>query len=74
MKVVYLGPTEPHTLEHGRVYEVLSEEDGWYRIIDKSGEDYLYPKDEFKTIEDWNKIWWVQRKRSWNREKIRLSI
>jgi len=56
MKVVYLGPTEFHTLEHGRVYEVLSEEDGWYRIIDKSGEDYLYPKDEFKTIEDSNKI------------------
>lgn len=59
MKVVYLRPTESHTLEHGKVYEVLSEEDGWYRIIDKSGEDYLYPKDEFKTIEDSNKIWWV---------------
>ena len=28
MKVVYLGPTESHTLEQGRVYEVLSEEDG----------------------------------------------
>ena len=56
MKVVYLGPTEFHTLEHGRVYEVLSEEDGWYRIIDKSGEDYLYPKDEFKILEDSHKI------------------
>ncbi len=21
---------ESHTLEHGKVYEVLSEEDGWY--------------------------------------------
>ena len=59
MKVVYLGPTEFHTLEHGRVYEVLSEEDGWYRIIDKSGEDYLYPKDEFKILEDSHKIWGV---------------
>ena len=56
MKVVYIGPTESHTLEHGIVYEVLSEEDGWYRIIDKSGEDYLYPKDEFKTLEDSHKI------------------
>lgn len=56
MKVVYIGPTEPHTLEHGRVYEVLSEEDGWYRIIDKSGEDYLYPKNEFKILEDSHKI------------------
>ena len=52
MKVVYLGPTEFHTLEHGRVYEVLSEEDGWYRIIDKSGEDYLYPKDDFIILEE----------------------
>ena len=56
MKVVYLGPTESHTLEHRRVYEVLSEEDGWYRIIDKSGEDYLYPKDEFIILEDLHKI------------------
>ena len=44
MKVVYIGPTESHTLEHGIVYEVLSEEDGWY------------PKDEFKTLEDSHKI------------------
>jgi len=56
MKVIYVGPTEPNTLDYGGVYEVLSEEDGWYRIIDKSGEDYLYPKNEFKTIEDSNKI------------------
>lgn len=56
MKVIYVGPTEPNTLDYGEVYEVLSEEDGWYRIIDKSGEDYLYPKDEFKIIEDSHKI------------------
>lgn len=59
MKVIYLGPTEPNTLDYGGVYEVLSEEDGWYRIIDKSGEDYLYPKDEFKILEDSHKIWGV---------------
>ena len=52
MKVVYLGPTEPHTFDEGKEYEVISEEDGWYRIVDKSGEDYLYPKSEFKIIED----------------------
>lgn len=59
MKVIYVGPTEPNTLDYGGVYEVLSEEDGWYRIIDKSGEDYLYPKDEFKILEDSHKIWGV---------------
>jgi len=31
---------------------VISEEYGWYRIVDKSGEDYLYPKEEFKIVED----------------------
>lgn len=55
MKVVYLGPTESYTLDNGGVYEVLSEEYGWYRIIDKSGEDYLYPKEQFKLVEDSNK-------------------
>ena len=29
MKVVYLGPTEPHTLDEGKEYEVISEEYGW---------------------------------------------
>lgn len=52
MKVVYLGPSEPHTLDKGKEYEVISEEYGWYRIVDKSGEDYLYPKEEFKIVED----------------------
>ena len=59
MKVIYLGHTEPHTLDEGKEYEVISEEDGWYRIVDKSGEDYLYPKDEFKILEDSHKIWGV---------------
>ena len=52
MKVVYLGPSEPHTLDERKEYEVISEEYGQYRIVDKSGEDYLYPKEEFKIVED----------------------
>ena len=52
MKVVYLGSSEPHTLDEGQEYEVISKEYGWYRIVDKSGEDYLYPKEEFKIVED----------------------
>ena len=47
MKVVLFRSQSSHTLEHGRVYGSFVEEDGWYRIIDKSGEEYLYPKDEF---------------------------
>lgn len=37
-------------LEVGRVYEVLGEEQGWLRVVDASGEDYLYPEDWFEHI------------------------
>lgn len=50
MKVRYLGETSYLELTHDRVYEVISTEKGWYRIIDDSGEDYLYPPDEFEVI------------------------
>ncbi len=33
-----------------KIYEVLSIEGGWYRIIDESGEDYLYPTDKFLEV------------------------
>ena len=33
-------------------YEVLSIEKGWYRIIDESGEDYLYPPQKFEVVEN----------------------
>lgn len=31
----------------GKCYEVIEEQKGWYRIIDESGEDYLYPPELF---------------------------
>ena len=33
-------------------YEVLSIEKGWYRVIDESGEDYLYPPQKFEVVEN----------------------
>ena len=50
MTVKYIGKTETHTLDNGETYEVLAVENGWYRIIDKSGEDYLYPAEEFEIV------------------------
>lgn len=38
-------------LDHGAEYEVISTECGWYRIIDKSKEDYLYPPQAFEIID-----------------------
>lgn len=36
----------------GKVYEVLSIERDWYRIVDDSGEDYLYPPELFELVND----------------------
>ena len=42
-------------LEPRKVYQVLPDEaaaeDGYMRVIDESGEDYLYPQDYFVLIE-----------------------
>ena len=35
MKVKYLGETSPLELIHDKVYEVLSVEGEWYRIVDE---------------------------------------
>lgn len=51
MKVMFLGETSFLELTHGEVYGVLSVEKGWYRIIDDSGEDYLYPPEDFEVVE-----------------------
>ena len=37
-------------LDVGKTYRVLSIEKGWYRIIDESGEDYLYPPELFVVL------------------------
>jgi hypothetical protein len=46
---------ECEDLQHRKVYQVLpdesSAEDGYIRVIDESGEDYLYPRDYFVPIE-----------------------
>lgn len=52
MKVKYMGETSPLALTNGCIYDVLSVEKEWYRIIDNTDEDYLYPPDEFEIIEE----------------------
>ena len=51
MKVRFLGETSFLELTHDKVYDVLSIEKGWYRVIDDSGEDYLYPPEDIEVIE-----------------------
>lgn len=52
MKVKWTGKTEFLVLTNGNVYDVISVEKGWYRVVDDSGEDYLYPPDQFVIIEE----------------------
>ena len=35
-----------------KVYEVLSIEHDWYRIVDESGEDYLYSPKKFEVVDE----------------------
>lgn len=50
LKVKFMGKSDPLTLLNGKIYNVISIEKGWYRIIDETGEDYLYPPEIFEII------------------------
>ena len=52
MKVKYLGKTEFLVLTNNKIYDVISVEKGWYRTVDDSGEDYLYPQKYFEIVEE----------------------
>ena len=45
----------PASLEVGKVYRMLKTDsgmpDGWLRIVDESGEDYLYPAKRFVPVD-----------------------
>jgi len=58
-----MGVSDPVMLLHGKVYEVLSIEKGWYRIIDEEGygganpycdnpPGYLYSPEVFEIVEE----------------------
>lgn len=51
MKVKWLGKTDFLVLTNKKIYDVISIERSWYRIIDDSGDDYLYPPDMFEIVE-----------------------
>jgi hypothetical protein len=40
------------SLTIGKVYEVLAEEHGMYRIVDDTDDDYLFPIEMFRVIDD----------------------
>ena len=58
MKVRYKNPNNFEIdLTQGKIYEVLNKHfftpnRFWYRLVDDSGEDYLYPPEMFEIIEN----------------------
>lgn len=52
MKIRFIGISDPVYMINGKIYDVLSIENGWYRIIDEEGEDYLYPQELFEIVID----------------------
>lgn len=51
MKAKYLGRVNTIALKKNKVYEVLSVENGWFRIMTELEEDYLFPPEQFEVIE-----------------------
>jgi len=47
-----VGPGRLVGLTKGETYEVIAVEGGWYRLIDDSGEDYLYPRHLFEVVDE----------------------
>ena len=52
MIVKYIGEDDPLELRTGKEYEVIEvdEDSGWYRIVDETGEDFLFEPDDFEVI------------------------
>ena len=50
MKIKYIGERDVDIIPD-KVYEVMSVERDWYRIVDESDEDYLYPPELFEIVD-----------------------
>lgn len=54
MKAVWKGDSDPLELINGKEYEVLSVEWGgtMFNVVDETGEDFLYPAEDFEIVEE----------------------
>jgi hypothetical protein len=50
-KMDFLAKDNHIALIENKVYDILSEEKGFFRVVDESGEDYLYPKSFFEIVQ-----------------------
>ena len=52
MRVRFLGKFKTLGLIKGKIYDVMSIEKGWYRIMSELDEDYLFPPEHFEIVEE----------------------
>ena len=50
MKVRYIGRSNEFYCINGRIYDMVGESNGYWRIVDESGEDYLYDPKVFEIV------------------------
>ena len=51
MKVKYIGKKDTLAFDRDLVYEVISIEKGWFRIMTELEEDYLFPPHVFEIVD-----------------------
>ncbi len=52
VKVRYLGKDDPMALRHGKVYDAIVGDLGWYCIVDETHEEYAYPPKSFELVQE----------------------
>ncbi len=52
MKGKYIGESDPLYCINGKIYDILGEAHGMYKVIDETGEDYFYVKDDLEIVEE----------------------
>ena len=52
MKVRYIGDYYKVAFDKEKIYEVISIEKGWFRIMTELSEDYLFPPECFEIVEE----------------------
>ena len=52
MKVKYIGSHDTLAFDKDKIYEVMSIERDWYRIMTELDEDYLFTPELFEIVEE----------------------
>ena len=50
IKVKYIGQLDTVAIDRDKVYDVISVEKGWYRIMSELDESYLFPPEAFEIV------------------------